>query len=153
MLLFYEDFKSEQKFVSMERAITDDDIERFAELTGDFNKLHLDQEFAKSAGFSGIVVHGVLTLSVAIGLWHSLDLTNGTVLAFSGLNNVSFKAPVYPGDRIHVKAQVLSRRELASRPNAGLVRVKLTGFNSRNKIVLEAELALIIKKKGPGDKA
>ncbi|HYB05099.1 MAG TPA: MaoC/PaaZ C-terminal domain-containing protein [Nitrososphaerales archaeon] len=149
MILFYEDFKDGQKFVSKEREITNDDIQKFANLTGDFNKLHLDQEFAESAGFSGIVAHGVLTLSIAIGLWHSLDLTNGTILAFAGLSNVSFKAPVYPGDRIHVEAQVLSKRELASRPNAGLVRLKLTGINSRNETVLEAELALIIKKKGP----
>jgi acyl dehydratase len=153
MLLFYEDFKDGQKFVSKEREITNDDIERFVELTGDFNKLHLDQEFAKSAGFSGIVAHGVLTLSIAIGLWHSLDFTNGTVLVFAGLSNVSFKAPVYPGDRIHIEAQFLSKRELVSRPNAGLVRLKLAGINSRSEIVLEAELALIIKKKGPGDKA
>ena len=153
MILFYEDFKDGQKFVSKEREITNDDIQKFANLTGDFNKLHLDQEFAESAGFSGIVAHGVLTLSIAIGLWHSLDLTNGTILAFAGLSNVSFKAPVYPGDRIHVEAQVLSKRELASRPNAGLVRLKLTGINSRNETVLEAELALIIKKKGPTNRA
>ncbi|HYB04135.1 MAG TPA: MaoC/PaaZ C-terminal domain-containing protein [Nitrososphaerales archaeon] len=153
MLLFHEDFKDGQKFVSKEREITHDDIQKFANLTGDLNKLHLEQEFAKSAGFSGIVAHGVLTLSIAIGLWHSLDLTNGTILAFAGLSNVSFKAPVYPGDRIHIEAQVLSKRELASRPNAGLVRLKLAGINSRKETVLEAELALIIKKKGPTNRA
>jgi 3-hydroxybutyryl-CoA dehydratase len=152
MLMFYEDFAEGQQFISRERELTNNDIEKFADLTGDFNKLHLDQEFAKSAGFRGIVAHGVLTLSIAIGLWHSLDLTNGTIMAFAGLSNISFKSPVYPGDRIHVEAQVLSKRELASRPNAGLVRLKLVGINSRNKVVLEAELALIIKKKGPGDR-
>ncbi len=54
MLLFYEDFKSEQKFVSMERAITDDDIERFAELTGDFNKPTLIRSLQKAPGSAGL---------------------------------------------------------------------------------------------------
>ncbi len=147
MLMFYEDFTEEQKFISKEREITNDDIQKFADLTGDFNKLHFDQEFAESAGFRGIVAHGVLTLSVAIGLWHSLDLTNGTVLAFAGLNSVSFRVPVYPGDRIHLEAQVLSKRELVSRPHAGLVRIKLSGISSRKETVLEAEITLIIRKK------
>jgi acyl dehydratase len=146
MVMFYEDFAEGQKFVSQVREITSEDIQKFADLTGDFNKLHLDQEFAKSAGFSGTISHGMLTLSFAIGLWHSLDLTNGTTLAFAGLNNVAFKAPVYPGDKIHIEAQFLSKRELRSRSDAGLVTLKLLGLYSE-KIVLETELALIIKKR------
>jgi len=145
--LFYEDFIQGQKFSSGERIIESEDILKFADLTGDFNKLHLDQEFAKDAGFNGTIAHGLLTLSIALGLWHSLDLTNGTTLAFAGMNNFSFKAPVYPGDRIHIDSQFLSKRELASRQNAGLVRISLVGLNSKNENVLEAELALIIKKK------
>ncbi len=147
MKLYYEDFQEGQKFVSGERTITSDDIQKFAALTGDFNKLHLDQEFAKSAGFNGVVAHGLLTLSFALGLWHSLDLTNGTILAFAGLDHVSFKTPVYPGDRIHIACQFLSKRELASRANAGLVKLKLAAINSKKEIVLEAELALIVRKK------
>jgi len=146
MLMFYEDFAEGQKFVSQERIITSDDIQKFADLTRDFNKLHLDPEFAKSVGFSGPISHGMLTLSFAIGLWHSLDLTNGTTLAFAGLSNVAFKAPVYPGDKLHIEAQFLSKRDLRSRPEAGLVTLKLVGLNSE-KMVLETELALIIKKR------
>ncbi len=149
--MFYEDFAEGQTFVSGNREITSEDIQKFADLTGDLNKLHFNPEFAQSAGFHGIVAHGSLTLSFVIGLWHSLDLTNGTILAFAGLNNVSFKAPVYPGDKIHIEGRFLSKRDLASRLDAGLVRLKLTGLNSK-KVVLEAELALIVKKKGPGNR-
>jgi acyl dehydratase len=147
MLFFYEDFQEGQTFTSEERVITKDDIQKFADLTGDFNKLHFDKEFATTAGFNGIVAHGLLTLSSAMGLWHSLGLTNGTVLAFAGLTSVSFKAPVYPGERIHVDCQFLSKRELASRKNAGLVKIKLVGIDSKDRTVLEAELALIIIKR------
>jgi len=149
--MLYEDFANGQKFVSQERIITKGDIQKFADLTGDFNKLHFEPEFAKSAGFADAVAHGLLTLSFMLGLWHSLGLTNGTILAFAGLNNVIFKAPVYHGDRIHIEGEFLSKRDLASRPDAGLVRIKLTGLN-QEKIVLETELALIIKKRSSNPK-
>ena len=82
-----------------------------------------------------------------MGQWHSLNLTNGTVLAFAGLSNVSFKAPVYPRDQIHTSFEVSSKRELASRSNGGLVKMKLNAFNQRNELVLEAEIILIMKKR------
>jgi len=53
-------------------------------------------------------------------------------MTFAGLNYISFKAPVYPGDQIHIEAQLVSKRELVSRLNAGLVRMKLAGINSKN---------------------
>jgi len=133
--------------VSAERDLQSDDILKFAELTGDFNKLHFDRDFSTSSGYKDVIVHGLLTLSVMLGLWHSLDLTNGTVLAFAGLKEVSFKIPVYVGDKLHLSSEISSKRELRSRTNAGLVTVKLQGMNQKNKVVLEAELALIIKKR------
>jgi acyl dehydratase len=145
--LFYEDFTVGQNFVSGERELQSDDILKFAELTGDFNKLHFDSSFSSSSGFNDVIVHGMLTLSIMLGLWHSLDLTNGTILAFAGLKEVSFKIPVYVGDKIHLSSEIASKRELRSRENAGLVIVKLEGINQKNEAVLEAELALIIKKK------
>jgi len=145
--LFYEDFTVGQTFVSAERDLQSDDILKFAELTGDFNKLHFDRDFSTSSGYKDVIVHGLLTLSVMLGLWHSLDLTNGTVLAFAGLKEVSFKIPVYVGDKLHLSSEISSKRELRSRTNAGLVTVKLQGMNQKNKVVLEAELALIIKKR------
>jgi acyl dehydratase len=149
MEFYFEDFAVGQSFSSNSRVVSEDDIARFAELTGDFNKLHFDRGFATSAGFKGVVAHGLLTLSVALGLWHSLDLTNGTILAFAGLERVSFKAPVYPGDQIRIDCIVSEKRELKSNESAGLVRVELNAKNSGG-IVLEADLILIIKKRTPG---
>lgn len=146
MLLFFEDFLEGQKFESASRTITKEDIRKFAELSGDFNKLHFDSEFASSAGFNEVVVHGLLTLSDSIGLWHSLDLTNGTILAFAGLSSVAFKGPVYPEDSIHIRSKVVGKRELASRKDSGLVRMKLQTFNQREELVVECEVALLIKR-------
>jgi acyl dehydratase len=145
--LFYDDFIVGQKFVSGERELQSSDIVKFAELTGDFNKLHFERNFSTSTGYKDVIVHGMLTLSIMLGLWHSLDLTNGTILAFAGLKQVSFKIPVYVGDKLHLTSEIASKRELRSRTNAGLVTVKLQGINQEDNVVLEAEVALIIKRK------
>ena len=148
LLMHFEDFAVGASFSSGETIVTTDDIRRFADLTGDRNRLHLDDEFAKNSGFEGVIGHGMLTLSIALGLWHSLDLTNGTILAIAGLSNVSFKAPVYPGDRLRLNAEVVATRESKSRPNAGLVTLKMKVLdNAKGIVVLEAEPLLLISKR------
>ncbi len=147
-LMYFEDFEVGQVFFSDETIITRDDIARFAGLTGDLNKLHIDNEFAQSKGFEGIIAHGLLTLSIALGLWHSLELTNGTIVAFAGLNNVSFKAPVFPGRRLSLRSEVLAKRESKSNPNVGLVTLKMRVLDDTSATsVLEAEPVLLISKR------
>jgi len=146
MKLYYEDFERGQRFTSESRTVSNEDVLNFAKLTGDFNKLHFDREVATSAGFDGIVAHGLLTLSIGVGLWNSLGFTNETILAFAGMDKVLFKVPVYPGDQIRIACEVLDKRELASRKNAGLLRIRLNVMNSKES-VLEADLLLIIRKK------
>jgi acyl dehydratase len=142
-------------FTSGETEITNDDIRRFADLTGDANKLHVDPDYAKSVGFKGVIAHGMFTLSIALGLWHSLNVANDTTLAFVGINNVSFKAPVYPGDRLKLYAEVIGARESKSKPNAGLITLKMKVLNSESEsVVLEAEpVLLILKKQQPSNSA
>jgi len=146
MPLFFEDFTVGVKYNSSLRKVTNEGIAKFADLTGDRNKLHVDPEYAKRSGFKGTIAHGLLTLSLSLGLWHSLNLTNGTILAFLGLNNVSFKAPVYPGDSLKLISEIATKRGSKSRQDAGVLTVKEQMFNQRNELVLEAELILLLKK-------
>jgi acyl dehydratase len=148
-LMYFEDFQPWMTFSSQSNTVRKEDIENFAKLTGDLNKLHMDPEYAKLAGFErGIIAHGMLTLSFTIGLWHSLDLTNGTIVAFAGINNVSFKKPVYVGDSLRLKAQVLSTRASRSNPNVGLVTLKMTTVNADDDSpVAEGEVVFVLRKK------
>jgi len=127
--------------------ISREDIQDFADLTGDWNKLHINNEFAKGAGFESVISHGMLNLSVALGLWYSLALTNSTTLALAGFNNVAFKAPVYPDDSLRLDVQVIAVRESKSIPTAGLVTLKWKMFNDKGTLVMEAEPVLVISKK------
>jgi oxepin-CoA hydrolase / 3-oxo-5,6-dehydrosuberyl-CoA semialdehyde dehydrogenase len=83
------------------RAVTLDDIEHFAEFTGDTFYAHMDEEAAaKNPFFGGRVAHGYLIVSLAAGLFVQPDY--GPVLANYGIDNLRFLTPVKPGDEIAV---------------------------------------------------
>ena len=85
--------------------LTSEHVKTFAELTGDFNPLHFDEEFAGKTKFGKLVVQGGLTT----GLLHALVATDmpgpGTVFLSQ---NWKFIAPVYVGDTITATAEVIS---------------------------------------------
>jgi oxepin-CoA hydrolase/3-oxo-5,6-dehydrosuberyl-CoA semialdehyde dehydrogenase len=83
------------------RTVTQEDVEHFAEFTGDNFYAHMD-EVAAAANpfFDGRVAHGYLIVSFAAGLF--VDPAPGPVLANYGLENLRFLTPVYPGDELTV---------------------------------------------------
>jgi oxepin-CoA hydrolase/3-oxo-5,6-dehydrosuberyl-CoA semialdehyde dehydrogenase len=87
---------------SGEREVTLEDIERFAQLTGDTFYAHMDEEAAqRNPLFGGRVAHGYFLISAAAGLF--VDPPYGPVLANYGLDRLRFAKPVRPGDRIKVR--------------------------------------------------
>jgi oxepin-CoA hydrolase / 3-oxo-5,6-dehydrosuberyl-CoA semialdehyde dehydrogenase len=83
------------------RAVTLDDIEHFAEFTGDTFYAHMDEQAARANPFfDGRVAHGYLVVSLAAGLFVQPD--PGPVLANYGVDNLRFLTPVYPGDELTV---------------------------------------------------
>ncbi|MFC7231079.1 MaoC family dehydratase [Saliphagus sp. GCM10025308] len=82
--------------------ITTDHIERFADLTGDENPLHLDPEYAAEGLFDGPVAHGMLVAGLISSALASLP---GEVVYLS--QDLSFEAPVYPGQTVTATAEVL----------------------------------------------
>jgi oxepin-CoA hydrolase/3-oxo-5,6-dehydrosuberyl-CoA semialdehyde dehydrogenase len=88
--------------LSAERAVTVEDIERFAALSGDTFYAHMDDaEAARNPLFGGRVAHGYFLISAAAGLF--VDPPYGPVLGNYGLDNLRFVKPVKPGDRIKVR--------------------------------------------------
>jgi len=97
-----------QTFRSKERAVTLEDIEHFAEFTGDTFYAHMDAEAVKGHPFfPGRVAHGYLLLSFAAGLF--VEPARGPVLANYGLENLRFIKPVQPGESIAVRLTVKSK--------------------------------------------
>ena len=119
------------------RTVTIPDIEHFAEFTGDKFYAHMDEEAAKvSPIFEGRVAHGYLILSFAAGLF--VDPDPGPVLANTGLENLRFLAPLYPGDSMRVELTVRSK-SLKSE-ETGVVRWAVEAFNQRDELVAAYDL-------------
>ena len=84
--LFFEDFQVGQKVNSAGRTVTEHDIATFAGLSGDFNQIHTDAEFARVGMFGERIAHGLLILSVASGLAWQLGFIAGTADAFLSMD-------------------------------------------------------------------
>ena len=119
------------------RTVTIEDIEHFAEFTGDKFYAHMDEEAAKASPiFEGRVAHGYLILSFAAGLFVEPD--PGPVLANTGLENLRFLTPLYPGDTMRVELSVRSK-SLKSE-DTGVVRWAVEIFNQRDELVATYDL-------------
>ena len=119
------------------RTVVLEDIEHFAHFTGDTFYAHMDEEAAKASPiFEGRVAHGYLILSFAAGLF--VDPDPGPVLANTGLENLRFLTPLYPGDSMRVELTVRSK-SLKSE-ETGVVRWAVEIFNQKDELVASYDL-------------
>ena len=124
-------------FATASRTVTLDDIEHFAHFTGDTFYAHMDEEAAKANPiFDGRVAHGYLILSFAAGLF--VDPAPGPVIANTGLENLRFQTPLYPGDAMRVTLTVKSKS--VRNEETGEVRWAVYVYNQKDEIVASYDL-------------
>jgi oxepin-CoA hydrolase/3-oxo-5,6-dehydrosuberyl-CoA semialdehyde dehydrogenase len=124
-------------WVTPSRTVTLEDIEHFADFTGDKFYAHMDEEAAKASPiFEGRVAHGYLILSFAAGLF--VDPDPGPVLANTGLENLRFLTPLYPGDSVRVELTVRSKSLKSD--ETGVVRWAVEVFNQKEELVATYDL-------------
>lgn len=145
MPLFYEDLEVGQVFESVGRTVTDHDVMTFAGISGDFNQLHTDDEFAKNSHFGRRIAHGVLVLAIATGLTQRMGIFDGSALALLSLQ-WDFKGPVYINDTIHLKMTIDSLR-LASKGDRGIVGRRYDMINQKDEIVQTGTINVMIRTK------
>jgi acyl dehydratase len=106
----YDSLSDAQPLVSGVRAISSDDVSAFAALTGDASALHLDDVAAAAGLYGRRIAHGMLVLSCSIGLAVETGMFADALLAFAGIDKLRFTAPVFIGDTIVVRKQLLEKR-------------------------------------------
>lgn len=141
--LYFEDYAVGQEIRTPGRTITEADIVLFAGLSGDYNALHVDAEYAKETPFGERIAHGLLGLSVASGLAARAGFIEGTVLAFTGLE-WKFKKAICIGDTVRLNCRVERLRPLRSL-GGGMVVLAATLYNQRGEVVQEGTWSLLIK--------
>ena len=125
------------------RTVTETDNVLFTTLTGNTQALHLDEEWSRGTEFGGRLVNSLFTLSLAVGLSVS-QLTQGTIVANLGFEEVRFPAPVRTGDTIAVETVVRSTRPSRSRLGQGIAVLEHTGRNQRGEVVVVAVRAVLM---------
>jgi len=142
---YFEEFAVGDEVLSQGRTVTEADIVAFAALTGDYNPLHTDAEYAKGTIFGERIAHGLLGLSIASGLLDRLGFITGTVEAFMGLQ-WKFRGPIKIGDTIHTEARVARKKEMR-RLGGGIVVFDVAVINQRDETVQKGQWTVLIKSK------
>lgn len=104
--LYLEDLETGASWTSPARTLTETDIVSFAGMTGDYDPLHVDHEFAASTPYGKPIAHGLLGLSLMAGL--SSTCPRVRTLALVRVDDWQFLRPIYVGDTIHAVTQVES---------------------------------------------
>ena len=135
--LYFEEFSIGQVFDhAWTRTVTEMDNVLFSSLTMNVQPLHLDEEFASGTEFGQRIVNSLFTLGLMIGITVN-DTTLGTTVANLGMTDVRFPKPVFHGDTLRVRTQVVSVRESRSRPDAGIVEFSHAAINQRGETVAQ----------------
>ncbi|NTU29766.1 acyl dehydratase [Brevibacillus sp. HB1.1] len=148
-ILYFEDFEVGTCFTSPARTITEADVVNFAGLSGDYNALHVDAEYAKSSIYGERVAHGLLGLAVSSGLFTRTELNRRmapSLIALLGIQSWRFLGPLKIGDTIQLEVEIVEKEE-TSKPDRGIVFFKRKMLNQRGEVVQEGTTPMLIRRK------
>ncbi|HUR28802.1 MAG TPA: MaoC/PaaZ C-terminal domain-containing protein [Planctomycetota bacterium] len=144
----FDDLRLGDTFHSPARRMDQPTILAFAELSGDSNPVHIDDEFARGTLFRGRIAHGLLVQSIASGLAWQTGVFQGTIVALAEMS-MRFEAPVRPGDTIRVELSVLAK-DPSPGPRRGHVRWRTRVQNQNDETVIDGEwLTLLHRARTP----
>jgi len=133
--LYYEEFEVGQVFEHpLSRTVTEYDNISFSLMTLNPQPLHIDSHFSEQTEWGKPLFNSLYTLAIMIGM-SVQDTTMGTTIGNLGMSEVKFPKPVFAGDTLRSMTKVLSKRESASRPNAGIVEFEHTCLNQHGEVV------------------
>ena len=140
--LWFEEFTEGLSIESRGRTITEADLVNFAGVSGDYNPMHTDAEFAAKTPYGQRVAHGALIFSIATGLTYQLGFLEGTIMAFTGLD-WKFRNPIFIGDTVKVTASVSKRRAMPAM-GGGFVTFDVKVTNQKGEIAQKGEWTVLV---------
>src|SRR5881398_3446494 len=143
--MYFDDVEVGQEWESSGRTITEADVVNFAGLSGDFNPIHVDHEFARTTPFRRPIAHGLLVFSIGSGL--GLPAPPMRTLALLAIKEWHFRDPVFIGDTIHVVSTVIDK-QLRGRGKRGEVTWQRRFVNQDGKVVMEGQTLTLVEGRG-----
>ena len=145
--LFFEDFDVGRIYAHrMGRTMIDADNAWFTLIALGINQVHFNDFYSAQTPFKKPIIASPFTLAVVTGL--SAAEFGQNTMANLGWNEVKLPHPVFVGDTLYARSKVISKRESASRPYAGIVSLETEGFNQDGKIVITFSRNLMAYKRG-----
>jgi acyl dehydratase len=137
-MLDLKSLQAGQPLPQIRRSVTREDISLYASASGDFNPLHLDEEFAAKTPAGGIIAHGMLVLAYV-----SQMLTEAFAMGWlsSGKLNIRFKAPARPGDVLTVTGKI---EKIQSRGEKTLVTCSVLCSNQNGEAVITGDATVAV---------
>jgi len=146
---FFEDFSVGDIYEhALGRTVTTTDNLWFTLLTQNTAPIHFDHHYAAQTSFGKPLVDSTFTLALVTG--QSVSDVSQNVFANLGWDEVRLPHPVFEGDTIYSRSEVLEARPSRSRPEVGIVSVRTTGFNQDSVVVISFKRTLLVYKRGHG---
>ena len=146
---YFEDLEISETLITEKHTVTLDDIEKFAELSGDKFYAHMDENALDGTIFTGRVAHGYFILSRAAGLF--VDAPKGPVLLNYGIDECRFTKPVYPGSSIAVrftcKEKIEQEKKNPEDIAKGIVKFLVDVYDETGETVAIATILTMVKKR------
>ena len=143
----FEDFEVRDVYEHpLGRTVLAADNAWFTLLTQNTNPIHFDRVYAAGTEFKRPLVNSCFTLSLVTG--QSVTDLSQNVMANLGWDEIRLPHPVFEGDTIYSRSEVLEKRESKSRPNVGIVSVRTTGYNQDGRTVIEFKRTMMVYRRG-----
>jgi len=143
---YFEDYAVGQKFGSGTVTVTAERIKSFGR-EFDPQPFHTDEEAARNTFFGGLVASGWHTASMSMRLFVESDITPVGGSVGAGGSDLSWPRPTRPGDTLRIESEVLDLRASKSRPEIGIMKVKLTTYNQNDEVVQIAHPTMIVPRR------
>jgi len=140
---YFEEFEVGDAVETPARTITETDVVQFAGLSGDYNPIHTDAEFAAGTMFGERVAHGLLALSVVSGLAWRTGFMEGTADALISVET-KFRNPVKFGDTVHARFEVKQKKAM-KRLGGGFVTFDVLVLNQRDETIQKGAWTVLIR--------
>ena len=144
--MWFDEFEVGQQIITSGRTVTESDIVSFAGLSGDYNQIHTNAEFAAKIPFGQRVAHGLLGLSIASGLAMRTGILEGTVIAFREINNWKFTNPILIGDTIHAELNIIETKPIP-RVGGGSLVIEIIVKNQRDEVTMKGTWTALVANK------